>query len=97
MPLPVNFAPLTEGRHGTGRVRSQAMPRLVITRPDFGANAETGLGPLLAGHDIQEVPISWINRTDDMGTSDFRILRFAPSYLRALIRVLRASPRRRRT
>ncbi len=30
-----------------------------------------------------------------MGTSDFRILRFAPSYLRALIRLLRRAPQRR--
>ena len=69
--------------------RADILKELEITRPDFGANAETGLGPVLAGHDIQEVPISWINRTDEMGESDFRILRFAPSYLRALIRLLR--------
>jgi SAM-dependent methyltransferase len=69
--------------------RAEILKELEITRPDFGANAETGLGPLLAGHDIQEVPISWIDRTDGMGASDFRILRFAPSYLRALIGLLR--------
>ena len=57
--------------------------------PDFGANAETGLQPLAAGHDIREVPISWIDRTDDMGNSDFRIFRFAPSYLRALVDLAR--------
>jgi SAM-dependent methyltransferase len=74
--------------------RAEIFKELDITRPDFGANAETGLGPLLAGYDIQEVPISWINRTDEMGTSDFRILRFAPSYLRALIRLLRSAPRK---
>jgi dolichol-phosphate mannosyltransferase len=76
--------------------RAEILKELDITRPDFGANAETGLGPLLAGYDIQEVPISWINRTDDMGSSDFRILRFAPSYLRALIRLLRTAPRKSR-
>jgi dolichol-phosphate mannosyltransferase len=75
--------------------RAEILKELEITRPDFGANAETGLGPLLAGYDIQEVPISWINRTDDMGASDFRILRFAPSYLRALIRLLRGAVRER--
>ena len=73
--------------------RAEILKDLDITRPDFGANAETGLGPLLAGYDVKEVPISWINRTDDMGTSDFRILRFAPSYFRALIRLLRSAPR----
>ena len=76
--------------------RADILKELEITRPDFGANAETGLGPLLAGYDIQEVPVSWINRTDEMGASDFRILRFAPSYLRALVRILRA-PRKRGT
>jgi glycosyltransferase involved in cell wall biosynthesis len=75
--------------------RAEILKELDITRPDFGANAETGLGPLLAGYDIQEVPISWINRTQEMGTSDFRILRFAPSYLRALLGLLRTAPRRR--
>ncbi len=73
--------------------RAEILKELELKRPDFGANAETGLQPLAAGHDITEVPISWIDRTDDMGVSDFRILRFAPSYLRALAdlaRVVRA-------
>jgi SAM-dependent methyltransferase len=72
--------------------RAEIFKEVDIRRPDFGANAETGLQPIAAGHDIQEVPISWINRTDDMGASDFRIFRFAPSYLRALadlVRVIR--------
>ena len=77
--------------------RAEILKELDLRRPDFGANAETGLGPLLAGYDIQEVPISWINRTDDMGASDFRILRFAPSYLRALMRLLRTAPRNGKT
>ncbi|HEX8771024.1 MAG TPA: glycosyltransferase, partial [Acidimicrobiales bacterium] len=62
---------------------------LVITRPDFAGNVETGLRPLLDGHDIREVPISWINRSDDMGTSSFRLLRLAPSYVVSLVSVLR--------
>ena len=40
-----------------------------------------------------EVPISWIDSSDEMGVSDFRIFRFAPSYVRALAdlaRVVRA-------
>ncbi|MBA3262630.1 MAG: glycosyltransferase [Thermoleophilaceae bacterium] len=70
--------------------RAEILKDLDIRRPDFGANAETGLKPIAAGHDIQEVPISWINRTDDMGASNFGILRFAPSYLRALADLVRA-------
>jgi hypothetical protein len=75
--------------------RAEILKEVEITRPDFGANAETGLAPLLAGYDIQEVPISWINRTEEMGDSDFRVLRFAPSYLRALVRLLHTAWRRR--
>lgn len=70
---------------------------LVITRPDFAANVETGLRPLMAGHDIREVPISWIDRSDDMGTSSFRLVRLAPSYLVSLASVIaRRGSRRRR-
>lgn len=75
--------------------RADVFKELELTRPDFGANAETGLVPIVAGHDIREVPISWIDRTAEMGASDFRILRFAPSYLRALLDVMRAARRRR--
>jgi SAM-dependent methyltransferase len=74
--------------------RADILKELDITRPDFGANAETGLKPIVAGHDIKEVPISWINRTDDMGASSFGILKFAPSYVRALAGLLRAARRR---
>lgn len=74
--------------------RAEVIDGLEIRRPDFGANAETGLQPILAGHDIREVPISWINRTDDMGASDFRIFRFAPSYLLALVDLVRAVRRK---
>jgi hypothetical protein len=52
---------------------------------------ETGLKPLLAGHDIREVPISWINRTIDMGKSSFGILKVAPSYFLALARMTAGS------
>jgi glycosyltransferase involved in cell wall biosynthesis len=68
--------------------RADILKGLEITRADFAANAETGLKPLLAGHDIVEVPISWINRTDDMGASSFRLARLAPSYFLALVRLM---------
>jgi dolichol-phosphate mannosyltransferase len=61
----------------------------------FAANVETGLKPLLAGHDIREVPISWINRTIDMGRSSFRILRVGPDYLFTLVRLVRGTWRAR--
>jgi dolichol-phosphate mannosyltransferase len=73
--------------------RAEILKELPITRPDFAANAETGLEPILAGYDIQEVPVSWINRTDGMGDSSFRVARFAPSYFLALVRLLRSARR----
>jgi dolichol-phosphate mannosyltransferase len=66
--------------------RAAILQDLLIEEPHFAANVETGLKPLLAGYDIQEVPISWINRTSDMGTSSFKLLRVAPHYFFALLR-----------
>ena len=68
--------------------RAEIFKTLEIDQPGFAANAETGLKPLLSGYDICEVPISWINRTIDMGTSSFRIRRVAPGYLGALMQVV---------
>jgi len=68
--------------------RAEIFKTLEINQPGFAANAETGLKPLLRGHDIREVPISWIDRTVDMGVSSFRTLRVAPGYASALIQVV---------
>jgi hypothetical protein len=37
------------------------------------------------------VPVSWINRTIDMGGSSFRVVKVAPNYALALWEVLRDS------
>ena len=68
--------------------RADILKSLEISQPGFAANAETGLKPLLAGHDIVEVPTSWIDRTDEMGASSFRVLKYAPGYFLALARLL---------
>lgn len=68
--------------------RSDIFKTLEIHQPGFAANAETGLKPLLSGYDICEVPISWINRTIDMGVSSFRIRKVAPGYMGALTQVV---------
>lgn len=68
--------------------RSEIFKSIQIEQTGFAANAETGLKPLLRGYRIKEVPISWINRTPEMGTSSFRTLKVAPQYLSALGRVL---------
>jgi len=68
--------------------RADILKKVEIEDDHFAANAETGLKPLLAGYDIKEVPISWINRTIDMGSSSFRIVNVAPNYFRSLLRLL---------
>jgi dolichol-phosphate mannosyltransferase len=57
---------------------------LQLRQPGFAVNAETGLQPLLMGCKIKEVPISWINRTPDMGTSSFRLVRVGGGYWHVL-------------
>ncbi len=68
--------------------RAEILKELEIEEPHFAANMETGLKPLLAGYDIEEVPISWINRTVDMGASSFKIFKVAPNYFWALMRTV---------
>jgi hypothetical protein len=63
---------------------------LKIEEDHFAANVETGLNPVLSGYDIEEVPISWINRTAEMGSSSFKLLGVGPGYLSALLRTIRA-------
>jgi hypothetical protein len=69
--------------------RADIFKGLSIEQPGFAANAETGLKALLSGFDIQEVPISWINRSINMGTSSFRLRSDAPGYLGVLTQVAR--------
>ena len=68
--------------------RADILKNLEIEQPHFAANAETGLKPLLAGYDIEEVPISWIDRSIDMGSSTFRVISVAPGYFSALMRMV---------
>lgn len=68
-------------------VRREVVDRLLLTEPGFAVNAETGLQPLLMGYAIKEAPISWINRTPDMGASSFRLLRVGGGYWRVLLRL----------
>lgn len=68
--------------------RTEILKEIRIEEQHFAANVETGLKPLLAGYNIKEVPVSWINRTVDMGVSSFRIAKVAPNYLFVLARTL---------
>jgi len=69
-------------------LRADILKNITIEEDHFAANVETGLKPILAGYDIKEVPISWINRTIDMGQSSFRIMRVAPPYVFALLKIV---------
>jgi len=75
--------------------KTEVLKKLEIEEDHFAANVETGLKPLLAGYHIKEVPISWINRTIDMGSSSFRIVNVAPNYFRALAKIVATSNRKR--
>jgi glycosyltransferase involved in cell wall biosynthesis len=68
--------------------RAEIFQNISIEERHFAANAELGLKPLLAGFNIAEVPISWINRTTEMGSSSFRIVKVAPNYMGTLVRAV---------
>ena len=55
-----------------------------IEENHFAANVETGLKPIVAGYAIKEVPISWINRSPEIGASSFRLIRVGGGHWRAL-------------
>lgn len=76
-------------------MRTDILKNMSIEENHFAANVETGLKPIVAGYDIQEVPISWINRTIEMGISSFRIVSVAPNYVSALLRIARNARRLR--
>ncbi|MGH7213205.1 MAG: glycosyltransferase [Tepidisphaeraceae bacterium] len=65
-------------------VRREVVEKMRLTQPGFAINAETGLQPLVMGCRIKEVPISWINRTPDMGSSSFKLVKVGGGYWRVL-------------
>jgi SAM-dependent methyltransferase len=73
--------------------RAGILKQMEIKQDHFAANAEIGLKAMAAGYRIKEVPISWINRTVEMGSSSFRIIRVGPNYLLALWDVIRSAKR----
>jgi dolichol-phosphate mannosyltransferase len=70
-------------------MRREVVERLILKEPGFAVNAETGLQPLVMGYRVAEVPISWINRAPDMGSSSFRLMRVGGGYWRVLRRLWR--------
>ena len=70
-------------------IRREVLDALELHEPGFAANAETGLQPITMGYRVKEVPISWINRTPDMGASSFRLVQVGGGYNRVLARLFR--------
>lgn len=70
-------------------IRREVLDAIELREPGFAANAETGLKPLQLGYSVKEVPISWINRTPDMGASSFRLVQVGGGYNRVLARLFR--------
>ena len=69
-------------------IRKEVLKNLVLEADDFAANAETGLQPILLGYDVREVPISWINRSVNMGFSSFNLFNTGPNYFIVLFRLV---------
>ena len=69
-------------------MRKEVLKNLVLEADDFAANAETGLQPILLGYKVKEVPISWINRSVDMGFSSFNLMNTGPNYFVVLFRLV---------
>jgi dolichol-phosphate mannosyltransferase len=66
-------------------MRREVVIDLQLREPGFAVNAETGLQPMLLGYRVKQVPISWINRTPEMGKSSFRLVSVGGSYWKVLV------------
>lgn len=71
--------------------RREVLEQLPLSQPGFAINAETGLLPIAMGFDVKEVPISWINRTTEMGSSSFRLNGVGGGYWQVLSTVSRGT------
>src|SRR5205814_5669682 len=68
-------------------MRREVVADLQLRQPGFAVNAETGLQPLILGYRVKEVPISWVNRSREMGASSFRLVRVGGGYWRVLFNI----------
>ena len=65
-------------------LRREVVESLDLESAWFAVNAETGLKPILMGYDVRPVAISWINRTPEMGSSSFSLLKNGVAYVKVL-------------
>lgn len=72
-------------------MRRETVERMELTESWFAINSEIGLQLALMKCGLKEVPISWIDRSFDMGQSSFRVLKVGGGYARVLWRLARKS------
>jgi len=89
--LAIRLGSLRDITNNLRLMRGELAKQLTVDEPWFAANAEIGLQLALLGQDVREVPISWINRTFDMGQSSFKVLKSGAGYARVLWRFARAT------
>jgi hypothetical protein len=68
-------------------LKQEVVANLELESSGFAVNAETGFKPLLMGYRVKAVPISWINRTPQMGKSTFSLWKYGMEYFRVLARL----------
>jgi len=78
------FARFRDVTNNLKLMRREVVENLVLLESGFAINAETGLQPLIMGYSVKEVPVSWIGRGTDMGTSSFRVFKVGGGYWRVL-------------
>ena len=54
----------------------------------FSMNAETGMLPIIFGYEVGEVPVSWINRSPQMGKSKFKLFQVGWGYVQVMFYAL---------
>ena len=84
--LVIRLGGLRDVTNNLRMMRGELARQLIVKEPWFAANAEIGLQLALLGNDVRAVPISWINRTFDMGHSSFAVLKSGAGYARVLWR-----------
>ena len=89
--LAIRLGGLRDVTNNLRLMRGDLAKQIIINEPWFAANAEIGLQLALMGGVVREVPISWINRTFDMGQSSFKVLKSGAGYARVLWRFARAT------
>jgi glycosyltransferase involved in cell wall biosynthesis len=63
---------------------------------DFAMNAETGLLPVLAGYQLVEVPVLWVDRDPEMGKSKFSLFKHGGGYMRVILHAARFARSRKK-